>query len=555
MSKTFAALWMVWFPLGALAAVTGVPDAGTILPQVLPSALPPSSSSGTGLSIERAGGATLPPSAPFLVQRIHISGNTLFDTPTLLALVTAAQGQTLTLPQLGALAARITAYYQNNGYPLARAIIPAQTITAGVVRMEVIEARYGQLRLDNAGDVNDALLQATLAPLHSGQAIRQTEMDRALLLLSDVAGVVVNATLKPGAAVGTADLLVQITPGAAISGTVVLDGYGNRYTGRERLGGTLSVNNPLNHGDVLSLSGLSSGKGLNYGRFAYESLVNGQGTRLGGAWSALNYALGDPLAALDAHGTAQVSSLWAKHPLVRSRGANLYGQLQVDTLQLRDHLGASALKTDRSLDNWTLSLSGDARDTWLPGSTDSWSLGWTDGQVVFNDAAAKAADATTAKTQGIFSKWTAALVHLQSVNTTDTLSLSCSGQWASTNLDSSQKMSVGGPTSVRAYDVGAVSGDRGYAFTAEYRRNLGYAWAGQWQVAAFVDSASVTVNQNTWNTDENSTTLSGAGFGLNWNGPDQWHAAASVATPIGPAPALVGATSTTRAWVEVSRRF
>lgn len=555
MNKTFAALCLVGLPLGALAAVTGVPNAGTILPQVLPSALPTPGSSGTGLHIEPAGGATLPPSAPFLVQHIQITGNTLFDAPTLLALVADAQDQTITLPQLGALAARITAYYQNKGYPLARAIIPAQTITAGVVRIEIIEARYGQISLDNAGQVNDALLQATLAPLHSGQAIGQSEMDRALLLLSDIAGVVVDATLKPGEAVGTADLLVHVTPGSAISGTVVLDGYGNRYTGRERVGGTVNVNNPLNQGDVLSVSGLSSGKGLNYGRLAYESLVNGLGTRVGGAWSALNYALGDPLAALDAHGTAQVSSLWAKHPLVRSRGANLYGQIQVDTLQLRDHLGTSNLKTDRSLDNWTLSLSGDARDTWLPGSTDSWSLGWTDGQVAFNDATAKAADAATAKTQGSFSKWTAALVHLQSVNTTDTLSLSCSGQWASTNLDSSQKMSVGGPTSVRAYDVGAVSGDRGYAFTAEYRRNLGHAWAGQWQVVAFIDSASVTVNQNPWSTDENNATLSGAGFGLNWTGPDQWHATASVATPIGPTPALVGTTSATRAWVEVSRRF
>lgn len=555
MNKSFAALWIVWLPLAALPAVTGVPDAGTILPQVLPSALPTPGSSGTGLRIEPAGGATLPPSAPILVQRIQVTGNTLFDAPTLLALVADAQGKTLTLPQLGALAARITAYYQNRGYPLTRAIIPAQTITAGVVRIEVIEARYGRLSLDNAGQVNDALLQATLAPLHSGQAISQTEMDRALLLLSDIAGVAVDATLKPGDAVGTADLLVHIAPGSAISGTVVLDGYGNRYTGRERLGGTVNVNNPLNQGDVLSVSGLSSGKGLNYGRVAYESLVNGQDTRVGGAWSALNYALGDPLAALDAHGTAQVSSLWAKHPLVRSRGANLYAQLQVDTLQLRDHLGASNLKTDRTLDNWTLSLSGDARDTWLPGSTDSWSLGWTDGRIGFDDAAAQAADAVTAKTQGSFSKWTAALVHLQSVNTSDTLSLSVSGQWASTNLDSSQKMSVGGPTSVRAYDVGAVSGDRGYAFTAEYRRNLGQAWAGQWQVVAFVDSASVTVNQNPWSTDENSATLSGAGFGLNWNGPDQWHAAVSVATPIGPAPALVGTTSATRAWVELSRRF
>ena len=49
-------------------------------------------------------------------------------------------------------------------------------------------------------------------------------MDHALLLLSDVPGVVVLATLKPGDAVGSSDLLVNTTPGPTRSGNLVLDG-------------------------------------------------------------------------------------------------------------------------------------------------------------------------------------------------------------------------------------------------------------------------------------------------------------------------------------------
>ena len=44
-------------------------------------------------------------------------------------------------------------------------------------------------------------------------------------------------------------------------------------------------NNPLRRGDVLGLGGLSSGSGVNYGRVSYESLLNGQGTRGGAAYS------------------------------------------------------------------------------------------------------------------------------------------------------------------------------------------------------------------------------------------------------------------------------
>ena len=125
-----------------------------------------------------------------------------------------SEGKELTLSQLDELAGRITDYYHNQGYPLARAIIPAQTISGGVVRMEIIEARYGKINLDNSSRVDDPLLAATLSPLQAGKMVEQNALDRALLLLSDVPGVAVAATLQPGDAVGTSDLLVATTPTA-----------------------------------------------------------------------------------------------------------------------------------------------------------------------------------------------------------------------------------------------------------------------------------------------------------------------------------------------------
>jgi len=70
-----------------------------------------------------------------------------------------------------------------------------------------------------------------------------------------------------------------------------------------------------------------------------------------------------------------------------------------------------------------------------------------------------------------------------------------------------------------------------------------------------MDSASVTVNRNPWVAGENTANLSGAGIGLNWNGPQQWSAKTYIAKPVGSVPALVGNTNSARAWVEVSRRF
>ena len=407
------------------ALAQNTPDAGSLLQQAAPRLEPLPLPSGTGLQIDPAPTPGLPHSAPFLVRRIEITGNTVFSTPTLQALVAQAEGQQLTLPQIGELVSRITSYYRSQGYLLARAIIPAQTIAAGVVRIEVIEANYGKINLDNKSAVADAVFSAALAPLQSGQVIDQTTLDKALLQIGDVPGVVVGATLEPGAQVGTSDLMLSLAPGEAVTGNVVLDNNGSSLVGRARVGATLDLLNPLQHGDVLSLSGLSSGSRMNYARAAYEILLNAQGFSLGGSYSALKYELGV------AHGTAQVQSLWAKQTLRRSRASNVYTQIQFDNLKLRDHAGTA--QTDRHLSNLTASLAGDLRDDFLAGAVSTWNASWTGGKLGFDDAAAALANADTTNTQGRFSKANLNVSRLQSLSASSAVYLAVSGQWASGN--------------------------------------------------------------------------------------------------------------------------
>jgi hemolysin activation/secretion protein len=133
--------------------------------------------------------------------------------------------------------------------------------------------------------------------------------------------------------------------------------------------------------------------------------------------------------------------------------------------------------------------------------------------------------------------------------------VSLSGQWANTNLDSAEKMVAGGPYTVRAYDMGVISGDSGYLGTAEFRHDLGSIWQGQWQVIAFVDSEHVTVNRHAWTAGVNDATLSGAGAGLDWTGQNQWAAKAYIAVPIGSVPILLASPNSVRGWVQISKGF
>jgi hemolysin activation/secretion protein len=532
-----------------------VPDSGTLLQQLKPAKPQAPASSATGLTIEQPNGVKLPPSEAFLVKRLDITGNTRFDAATLHAVIADAEGKSLNLAELGAVADRLTEYYHAHHYPLARAILPAQAIKDGVVVIEVLEARYGKVTLHNQSRVTDPLLQATLAPLTAGAVIEQTQMDHVLLLLSDVPKIEVHALIKPGEAVGTSDLDVTTLPGPRWSAIASIDDYGNKYTGRTRGGATVTLVDPFDHGDYLSLAGLSSGEDLNYGRLSYETTVNGLGTRVGGAFSGLHYKLGDGLEALDGHGTAEVASLWAKHPLVRSPNADLYLQVQYDRLTLHDDLDASALKTDRHLDNGSASLTGDARDALLGGAVSTANVTLTYGRVDFDNGAAQTADAATAKTQGSFSKWNVNLARLQQFTVADGIYLSFAGQWTADNLDSSQKMIAGGPYTVRAYDLGVLSGDSGELGTAEFQHALGVAFGGAWQASAFFDSEHIVVNKNPWVAGTNAATLSGAGLGLAWSGPQLWSAKLQLAERIGAVPELIHDPSSVRLWLEVDKAF
>ena len=77
---------------------------------------------------------------------------------TLLALSARPAGPGTHLSQLHAAAARIGDFYQEKGYVLARAFLPAQEIQDGTVRIEVLEGRYGRIELHNTSRTLDRVL-------------------------------------------------------------------------------------------------------------------------------------------------------------------------------------------------------------------------------------------------------------------------------------------------------------------------------------------------------------------------------------------------------------
>ena len=548
-------------PFALLALSQGVfaqqpPSAGSQIQQIPQSPTPQKAA--PALRIEPSTTPATPASdaAKITVNRLQVTGARVFPEAELLALTGFKPGSELSLGDLRAMALTITQRYRSAGYFVAQAYLPAQEIKDGAVTIAVIEGQYGKVAVRNQSNLSDDLIQSQFGGLNSGDTVAIAPLESRLLLLSDIPGVNVSSTLAPGASPGTSDLIVDVAPGRRVTGSIDADNAGNRYTGEYRLGATVNLNNAAGRGDVASLRVLTSGSGLNYARASYQ-MQFGKATA-GAAYSWLGYELGKEYESLQANGTAKIASVYGSYPLIRSRETNLYAGLAFDAKTFQDRIDSTSTVADKKAQVLMASLRGDHRDSLGGGGVSGYSLTGTAGNIDIQTPAMQTWDAAHAQSNGHYTKLGFSAMRLQSVTDTVSLYAGLNGQVASKNLDSSEKMELGGMNGVRAYPEGEAYADQGYVLTLEARMRLPTPaqLPGQMQLIGFVDTGTVSINKNPWpEAGPNRRTLSGAGVGLNWSDTNNFMVRAFYARKLGNEAAESAPDKSGRFWVQAVKYF
>lgn len=410
------------------------------------------------------------------VKQFRIVGNTIYTEAQLLPVLKDSYGKELDFEGLTDAANAVRAYYRANGYFLAQAYLPAQQIRDGVVEIAILEGRLGNIELKPEANsrLRPEFARGILDQhLKEGDIITETGLERPLLLLSDLPNVVVSSEIGPSTrAIGAADLRVNVKEsGGIISGYADIDNAGNRFTGEMRTGVNVNANNLSGYGDQLSLRATLSNERMSFVRAAITAPVGYNGTRAGISYATFAYTLERDFANLKAHGEGEVFSVYALHPFVRTRNANLIGQISYENKLLKDRIDTTNSIEDRKINTVKLGLVGDFRDRVFGGALNSFSAVYTDGVLDIAPLAVATNDQsnTGAKTLGKFSKANFDYRRLQRVNEDVNLLFALSGQFADRNLASAEKMSLGGANGVRAYPVGQGIGDQGFLFTTELR--------------------------------------------------------------------------------------
>ena len=539
-------------PYAQAAPPIRAPQGSQLLPQN-PRELVPTFQSNTELQVEQPQSAQNMSTATLYVSRIKIVGNTVFDTYTLHTLVADGERKTLSLSQLNKLAARISHYYQQHGYLFSRAYIPAQTIKNGVVQFNILEARYGAIQIKNCSRLSPYRASLYLEPLHTNDMVETSQLNRSLLLLNNLPGIVTRSIIEPGRIVGSSDLQVLIEPGDPINGFIGIDNYGSPYTGRTRYSGSLQFNNPTGQGDQVVIDGLSSGRDLMYGHFGYTFPLY-PALNIGTNYYGMTYRLKNNLDPLQAVGNLNVADLWLSYDWIRRVNVNFNSTLRYVYKNMHDNVKAVNIYKMRHSNAGRLENSAEFRDPY--GTTNAY-LAITQGVITFNSAFdGSGIDSVSTKTAGSFTKANLHLSRSQQFTPNTSLYLGGDVQLSSKNLDSSEQLVLGGPFVVRSYDVGAISGAQGYTATAELRHIMNMPIPGIWRPMLFIDAGRIQINKDPFTNDPNLFNLYSTGVGLDvsWKG---WNLSGRYAHRFGspPPPNIVNLVDNDQIWVQFGKSF
>jgi len=408
----------------------------------------------------------------FVLRKLHFGPSAFLGAAELDAVAAVYVGKTVDFVTLSAIVDRVNALYLRHGVLTGRAVLPPQKVADGVVRIDLVEARLGQVSTGKTA-YSRATYLAGLVAEDAGGTIDTLALSDRIARLNRAGAVQIEANLRPGASFGLSDLMLDLREPPRYQARVFVNNESSQNIGRNQAGIDATLNGPAGLGDRLSVY-ITRSRGATLGSLSYAVPIN----RWGGHLSA-NYNVGStdvvagPYRALGISGISHAVQLGAVQP-VWQRGAWY--------LDLAATVGRTG--SANRIDNAPLS------DTTIVNQTGGATFAGANDQRSINLSATVTharSTAATAETRNFnVRQFNVSLV--ENFGDKQFAVLRLSGQTTGADLLApSLLFQLGGVASVRGYDVGVLSGDRGILDNIEFHRRFSGALSG----FGFYDSGEV----------------------------------------------------------------
>ncbi len=428
----------------------------------------------------------------------------------------------LTFSQLNEVVELIQEFYLVNDFFLAKVTLPEQEVLDGIIYININEGRLDTkdpyvIKAENLRLYKDILTDYLENALSTG--VTKNGLERALLNINDLPGISAVSTIEPGVEAGSSKIILNVLEDDLINGSITLDNHGNRYTAKQRTSVKLNVNNPLKIGDKLSITKtFNTGQKFDFSQFDYEVPLGQSGLKAFGTASRLEFEIGKELKTNPiSMGNADTFEVGIKYPIQRTNNQSVFLKTSIEKKEIYNET-TGVLTNNKTLENAKIGLDFEGKnifqDSSLSGISVSGIFGNLDLSKVNSDYLNDQRD-TGPKTHGDFSKVVLDFYHIHKF--TDKINFKYYGslQYASKNLDSSEKFSLGGVSGVRAYPSGEASGDEGHKLSLEVQYDLskpdmdfdliGTLFYDYGKIRQYKDSSNITL------TTPNEYSLSGWG--------------------------------------------
>ena len=458
---------------------------------------------------------------PISVRKIEVLGSTVLSESDIRGLTQKYEGKIVNFSELQQLADALTNIYFKRGYITSRAILKAQTVTDGIIQIQIEEGNIERIELEGLQRVQASYIRRRLE-LGITKPLRVDKLEDQLRLLRiDPLFSNVDASLRLGSQEGLSILQVRVKESNAFTASVNLDNYSPPSVGSERAGLSLGYRNITGNADELtgayqrSFSG-----GLNALDFSYRIPVNPMnGTvqlRVAANWSRIT---DDKFAPLDLKGNTNLYEVSYRQPLIRSSTEELalslgftyqdgqtfiFNDLPFSFGIGPDGEGKSKTRVLRFGQDYT---KRDTNGAWALRSQFNFGLGIFD--------ATNNADPVP---DGHFFSWLGQVQRIQQLNDSNLLILQSDLQLTPDSLLPSQQFVIGGGQSTRGFRQNVRSGDNGFRLSAENRITITRHSNGTpiFQIAPFVDVSTVWNKSDNPNLLPRQNFLAGGGIGLIW---------------------------------------
>ena len=277
----------------------------------------------------------------------------------------------VTLGQIETVADRITQFYRERGFILAKAYIPQQQVRDGIVTLTLLLGSLGEVDVIGA-QIYDKPVLTRVFDDSLTQPVTDAVIEENLYLVNDFPGIVTTGYFEPGTQVGDTRLNLNIVDESRYETSLRIDNHGSGETGENRLYGELRLNNLLGHTDQFLFAGLYAFDPSNtdYYQIRYTSHVLNPRLNLGLGASTNDFVLGpgnvEAIDELDLSGSTRQSDITGTYSFRRSRTRSLYGIVKYENIASELRAGVFSGGGDVGLDdevrNYTFSFAFDLLD-------------------------------------------------------------------------------------------------------------------------------------------------------------------------------------------------